>query len=53
MMLILLNTKVVLHQKLSDYITLKSATKEQLQQFEQIAGGTGVHWELLDEDLRF
>ena len=51
MMLILLNTKAVLHQKLSDYRTLKTASKEQLEQFELIAGGTGVHWQLLDEDL--
>ncbi|MEI6184260.1 MAG: DUF2442 domain-containing protein [Bacteroidota bacterium] len=50
MMLILLNTKAVLHQKLSDYRTLKTASKEQLEQFELIAGGTGVHWQLLDED---
>ena len=51
MMLILLNTKVVLHQKLSDYPTLKTATKEQPEQFELIAGGIGIHWKILDEDL--
>ena len=46
-----MNTKAVFHQKFSDYNTLKSANKEQLQQFELIAGCTGVHWELLAEDL--
>ncbi len=51
MMIILLNTKAVLHQKLSDYASLKSATKQKLEQFELIAKGTGVHWVLLDEDL--
>jgi len=51
MMLVILNTKVVLNQSLSAYSSLKSANKSQLQQYRLIAGGTGVHWPELDEDL--
>ncbi len=50
-MLIILNTKVVLHQKLSSYPRRFSADKNILLQYELIAGGTGVHWRNLDEDL--
>ena len=51
MMLIILNTKVVLNQSLSSYSVLKKADKSQLLQYRLIAGGTGVHWPELDEDL--
>jgi len=51
MMLVVLNTKVVLNQRLSAYSFLKNADKSQLQQYRLIAGGTGVHWPELDEDL--
>lgn len=50
-MLIILNTKAVLHQKLSSYPRLFSADKNILLQYELIAGGTGIHWPQLDEDL--
>ena len=50
-MLIILNTKAVLHQRLSSYKLLAAAGKELLQQYELIGEGTGVHWPLLDEDL--
>ncbi len=50
-MLIVLNTKAVLHQKLSSYLRLKGANKDVLLQHELISNGTGVHWSLLDEDL--
>jgi hypothetical protein len=51
LMLIVLNTKAVLRQKISSYPSLKNAAVDMLQQYELIAGGTGVHWPLLDEDL--
>lgn len=51
LMLIVLNTKAVLQQKLSTYPNLKNASPLQLQQYELIAGGTGLYWPLLDEDL--
>ena len=50
-MLIILNTKAVLHQKISPYKRLSTASKEELLRFELIGGGTGIHWPLLDEDL--
>jgi hypothetical protein len=51
MMLVILNTKVVLNQSLSAYSSLKNANNSQLQQYRLVAGGTGVHWPELDEDL--
>ncbi|MDB5248632.1 MAG: hypothetical protein JWQ40_3026 [Segetibacter sp.] len=45
-MLIVLNTKAVLRHSLSLYPTLKSASQDELKQFELIADGTGVHWPL-------
>lgn len=50
-MLIVLNSKAVLHHRLSSYPGLKKADKEALASYELIAGGTGVHWPLLNEDL--
>jgi hypothetical protein len=50
-MLVILNTKAVLHQKISPYKRLASASKEELLQYELAGGGTGIHWPLLDEDL--
>ena len=50
-MLIILNTKAVLRQKLSAYKLLKAADKNSLLQYELTGNGTGVHWPLLDEDL--
>ncbi|MBS1605416.1 MAG: DUF2442 domain-containing protein [Bacteroidetes bacterium] len=51
MMLVVLNTKIVLNQSLSAYSSLKHADKSQLQRYILFAGGTGVHWPELDEDL--
>ena len=50
-MLIVLNTKAVLQQKLSVYSRLKGADKTSLLQYQLIGEGTGIHWPLLDEDL--
>jgi hypothetical protein len=50
-MLVILNTKAVLRQKISSYKLLKTADKKSLLQFELIGNGTGIHWPLLDEDL--
>jgi len=50
-MLILLNTKAVLRQRLSPYKSLAKADNKTLMQYELIANGTGVHWESLNEDL--
>jgi Protein of unknown function (DUF2442) len=51
LMLIVLNTKAILHQKISTYSSLKNATDQQLSKYELIGEGTGIHWDLLDEDL--
>ncbi len=49
--LIVLNTKVILRQKISTYPRLKNATDEQLHHYEFIGNGTGIHWPDVDEDL--
>ena len=49
--LVILNTKVILRQKISTYPRLRQATKEQLHKYEFIGNGTGIHWPQLDEDL--
>jgi hypothetical protein len=51
LMLIVLNTKAILHQKISSYPTLHNASLLLLQQYELIGNGTGIHWPALDEDL--
>lgn len=51
LMLIVLNTKVVLQQRISSYKKLVTSNKEALLKYELVAKGTGVHWQQLDEDL--
>lgn len=51
LMLVVLNTKAVLRQRLSAFSRIANAPAEQLEHYELIASGTGVHWPLLDEDL--
>lgn len=50
-MIIILNTKAILHQNISSYQKLKKASKSSLEEYELIAGGIGIHWPQLDEDL--
>lgn len=50
-MLVVLNTKAVLHHRISAYPRLKNADRKALLQYELISNGTGVHWPLLNEDL--
>jgi|SRR4051794_18393650 hypothetical protein len=50
-MLIILNTKAVLHQRLSAYTKLLNASKKDLLNYNLVGGGTGLHWAALDEDL--
>jgi hypothetical protein len=49
--LVVLNTKVILRQKISTYPRLKNATDEQLHHYEFIGNGRGIHWPDVDEDL--
>ena len=51
LLLIILNTKAILRQKISSYSKFKNATEQQLNKYELIAKGAGVHWPELDEDL--
>ncbi|HEY0066177.1 MAG TPA: DUF2442 domain-containing protein [Flavisolibacter sp.] len=51
LMLVVLNTKAILHQKISAHPKLRDASAEHLLQYELTAGGSGIHWPLLDEDL--
>lgn len=51
MLLVLLNTGGVLKESLSAYPLLKEASRDQLQHYELIGQGVGVHWPDLDEDL--
>ena len=51
LMLVILNTKAILRQKISSFKNLSQAATEDLAQFELIAGGRGIHWPTLDEDL--
>jgi hypothetical protein len=51
LMLVILNTKAVLHQQLSKYPNLNAQEADALLKYELIGGGTGVHWPMLDEDL--
>ena len=50
-MLIVLNTKAVLHQRISSHKNLAKADRKTLMQYELIANGTGIHWKSLNEDL--
>lgn len=51
LMLIVLNNKKVLTQKLSSSERLKNATNDQLLNYRLISQGIGVHWPEVDEDL--
>ncbi len=50
-MVVVLNIKAVLHQRISSYKLLLSADQQALLQYELKGKGTGVHWPLLNEDL--
>lgn len=51
MMVIFLNTHKLLNLKISDYPGLKNASQKKLDKWKLIAGGVGINWEELDEDL--
>lgn len=49
--IILLNNSKALRINLSDFRSLAKATQNQLNDWELISGGVGVHWSKLNEDL--
>jgi Protein of unknown function (DUF2442) len=51
LMLVVLNTKAILQQKISSYPAIANASLQQLMQYELIGNGTGISWLALDEDL--
>lgn len=51
LMLIILNNGRVLQRKISFSQRLQQASSEQLNQYEFIGEGTGIHWPAVDEDL--
>ena len=50
-MFIHLNSNLVFNIPISLYARLKKSNKENLTNFKLIAGGSGIHWPELDEDL--
>lgn len=51
LMLIVLNNGRVLQRTISFSQRLQRASSEQLNQYEFIGEGTGIHWPAVDEDL--
>lgn len=51
LMLVILNTKAILRQKLSAYPKLKTADEEVILEYQLISDGIGIHWPQIDEDL--
>lgn len=49
MIIVLLNNRKIIQRPISDFNTLKNATKVQLQNYE--SDGIGIHWPDVDEDL--
>lgn len=49
LIIVLLNNKKIIQRPISDFPKLKSATVEQLRNYEN--DGIGVHWPDIDEDL--
>lgn len=51
LMLIVLSNKKVLARNISSFQLLQKATINQLEAYELIGNGIGIHWPELDEDL--
>ena len=49
LMLMLLNNRKIIKRAISDFASLRQATYQQLDHFEN--DGVGIHWPDLDEDL--
>lgn len=51
LLLIILNTGIVLKEKLSKYPRLQNASLASLKNYQLIGKGMGIHWPEPDEDL--
>jgi hypothetical protein len=50
-LIVVFNNGKILKVAIKEYKSLKKASQEQLEKWELISGGIGIHWEELDEDL--
>ncbi|RYE35112.1 MAG: DUF2442 domain-containing protein [Sphingobacteriaceae bacterium] len=50
-LVVILNNGTILKIALSNYFKLKNATQKELNNWELIADGIGIRWDVLDEDL--
>lgn len=51
LLILILNNGKLIQSKISYYQRLKAASPDQLDNWQLISKGIGVHWEELDEDL--
>jgi len=51
LLLVILNTGGLLRIRVSDYPTLRKASKLKLNDWRLVSNGIGIHWNQLDEDL--
>lgn len=51
LLIIIFNNGKLLKLHLSDYPKLNKATQKELSNWRLISGGTGIHWEEINEDL--
>jgi len=51
LLLVILSNGNVLQDKISSYSRLRSASQKQLENWELISKGVGIHWPELNEDL--
>ena len=51
LLIVVLNTKAILQFPISSFPAFSNAGRAELNTYEIIANGTGVHWTSLDEDL--
>jgi hypothetical protein len=51
LMLVVLNNGTVIRSGVSEHVRLRNASQVKLKNWKLIAGGTGVTWPELDEDL--
>ncbi len=48
---IVINSGDILQARISDFERLRKATDKQLENWQLIGGGIGIHWEAMDEDI--
>jgi hypothetical protein len=51
LMVVVLNNGFIVKEVVSDYPALKKASEKELRNWRLIAGGVGISWEKLNEDL--